>query len=119
MDRAQFFWRTHVGLALVAHNLVGDAEFFEQPQHALRAGIVEMMNGQHWCPPDDAAHSRGGWSCQWRGEKSRCPAGPFPPGLWTSIIYPGITNLGREPAVVGGALVGVGGSRRHGFRGTQ
>ena len=37
-------------LPLIAHDLVGHAELFEQPQHTLRAGIVEMMNCEHDVP---------------------------------------------------------------------
>src|ERR1700730_17906313 len=51
MDRAQLLWRAHVGLTLIAHDLVRYAQFFQEPQHALRARIVEMMNRQHWRPP--------------------------------------------------------------------
>ena len=51
MNGAQFRGRAHVRLALIADDLIGDAEFFEQPQHALRAGIVEMMHRQHGRPP--------------------------------------------------------------------
>jgi hypothetical protein len=47
MDGAQFRRRAHVGAPLIADDLVGDAEFFQKPQHALRAGIVEMMDGDH------------------------------------------------------------------------
>src|SRR3982074_3585157 len=50
MDRAQFLWRTHVGLTLVADNLVGHAKLFQQPQHALRARIVQVMDGEHGDP---------------------------------------------------------------------
>src|SRR6266516_440102 len=51
MDRANLLWRAHVGLTLVAHDLVEHAQLFEQPQHPLRARIVEMMNGQHVASP--------------------------------------------------------------------
>ena len=50
MNGAQLLRRPHVRLALIADDLVGHAELFEQPQHALRAGIVEMMNRQHGVP---------------------------------------------------------------------
>ena len=50
VNGAQFLRRAHVRLALIADDLVGHAELFEQPQHALRAGIVEMMNRQHGVP---------------------------------------------------------------------
>ena len=50
MDGAQLLRRPHVRLALIADDLVGHAELFEQPQHALRAGIVEVMNRQHGVP---------------------------------------------------------------------
>ena len=58
MDRAQLGRRAHVGLALVADDLVGHAEFFQQPQHALRAGIVEMMDGEHGDSPGRRALRR-------------------------------------------------------------
>src|SRR4026208_663036 len=45
---AQLFRGAHVRLALIADDLVGDVELFEQPQHTLRAGIVEMMNRQRF-----------------------------------------------------------------------
>ena len=51
VNSPQFLWRPHVRLALIANDLVGDAEFLEQPQHALRAGIVEMVDRQHWHSP--------------------------------------------------------------------
>src|SRR5882757_485841 len=90
VNRAQLLWRAHVGLALVAHDLVGDAEFFEQPQHALRAGIVEMMNGQHWWPPDDIARWRGGLVLPVARRKvEMCRRTILSEGLWTRIIYPG------------------------------
>src|ERR1700681_4045524 len=47
MDRPHLRRRTHVRLALIADDLVGHAEFLQQPQHALGAGVVEMMDGQH------------------------------------------------------------------------
>src|SRR6185295_5811209 len=37
-------YRTH---ALVFHDLIGRAEFLEQPEDALRARIVEMVNLDH------------------------------------------------------------------------
>src|SRR5258708_34771885 len=58
MNLAQLFRRAHIGLTLIADDIVGNAELFQQPQHPLRARIVEMMNGQHGCPPDIGA---------WRG----------------------------------------------------
>src|ERR1700756_2641165 len=51
MDRAQLRRRAHVRLALIAHDVVGHAEPFQQPQHALRVGIVEMMDGEHGVSP--------------------------------------------------------------------
>ena len=51
MHRAQLRRRQHVGLALIARDLVGHAELFQQPQHPLRARIIEMMNGEHGGPP--------------------------------------------------------------------
>src|SRR5260221_8117590 len=79
MNLAQLFRRAHVGLTLIAHDVVGNAELFEQPQHALRARIVEMMNRQHgWSPRarafssevDTGSHEENASkqeSCAWRG----------------------------------------------------
>src|SRR6185436_11839629 len=48
MHRAQLGRREHgLRVALVALHLVGQAEFFEQPEDALRARIVEVMDGDH------------------------------------------------------------------------
>ena len=47
MDRAQLFGRAHVRLALVAHDLVRRAEFLKEPQHALTARIVQVMDDDH------------------------------------------------------------------------
>jgi uncharacterized sporulation protein YeaH/YhbH (DUF444 family) len=48
MHRAQLGRRQHrFRIALVTLDLVRHAEFFEQPQHALRAGVVQMMDGEH------------------------------------------------------------------------
>jgi hypothetical protein len=55
MNRAQFGRRPHVRLTLIADDLVGNAEFFQQPQHALGAGIVEVMNGEHGVSPGAAS----------------------------------------------------------------
>src|SRR6185503_14038566 len=46
-------------VAPVQHDLVWNGEFFQQPYDALRAGIIEMMDFDHWavsplscmCPP--------------------------------------------------------------------
>ena len=78
MNGAQFLRRAHVRLALIADDLVGHAEFFEQPQHALRAGIVEMMNRQHGVPRAVGA----ALSCQ--------PGGKVEMAWWTVDIYPDI-----------------------------
>ena len=51
MDRAKLGRRAHVRLPLIADDLVGHAEFFQEPQHALRAGIVEMMDNEHGDSP--------------------------------------------------------------------
>src|SRR3982074_2181123 len=74
MNRAQFCRRPHVRLALIANDFVGEPKFLEQPQHALGAGIVEGMDGEHgefpqrvlafigdwrrWCP---RSSGRRGW----------------------------------------------------------
>src|SRR5438105_6921475 len=47
MNGARLRRRAHVRLTLIADDLVGDAKFFQQPQHALRAGVIELMNGEH------------------------------------------------------------------------
>ncbi len=47
MDRAQLRRRAHIRLTLIADDLISHAEFLQQPQHALGAGVVEMMDGQH------------------------------------------------------------------------
>src|ERR1700720_1308423 len=47
MDGAQLGRRAHVGLTLVTDDLVGDAKLLEQPQQALRTGIVEVMDDEH------------------------------------------------------------------------
>ena len=51
MHRLQFRRREHGrGVALVALHLIGHAELLQQPQDALRARIVEMMDGDHGVP---------------------------------------------------------------------
>jgi hypothetical protein len=47
MDRAQLRRRAHIRLTLIADDFVRHAKLFQQPQHALGTGIVEMMDGQH------------------------------------------------------------------------
>ena len=48
MHGAQLGRREHgVGIALIALDFVLDAQFFEHPEHALRTGIVEMVNDEH------------------------------------------------------------------------
>ena len=48
MHRTQLGRRQHrFRIALVTLDLVRHAEFFEQPQHTLRAGVVQMMDDQH------------------------------------------------------------------------
>ena len=63
---AQFGGRQHrLRVALVAHDLVGQLQFLEQPQHALRAGVVQMVHGDHrqalrrWRPADCVASAAG------------------------------------------------------------
>jgi hypothetical protein len=36
-----------LGIALVPHDAVLGAELFQHPQHALRAGVVEMVDFDH------------------------------------------------------------------------
>src|SRR4051812_42957966 len=113
MDGAQFLGRAHVRLALIADDLVGHAEFFEQPQHALRAGIVEMMHRQHGRPPIDAALVPAGRA------KVETPVRVTPwvflLGSLTSRIYPGniLPNL-RNRMTVDPAYVAFDGDRRIG-----
>src|ERR1700730_6244390 len=48
MHRPQRRWRKHgLRVSLVAPNLVTDAEFFQQPQHALRTRVIEVVNRDH------------------------------------------------------------------------
>ena len=94
MDRAQLLRRAHVGLALIAHDLVGHAEFFEQPQHALRARIVEMMDGQHGVPPECAALVRRVVPAGTRKVEMATARLILPGMLLTILIYPG--NISRE-----------------------
>src|SRR6266446_10052856 len=96
MDGAQLRRRTHVRLTPVADDLVGDAKFLQQPQHALRAGVVEMMNGEHCDSPQPLlALLRAIRWCQPRAGKSRCPErGDITRMLLTDEIYPG--NIGHR-----------------------
>src|SRR6476660_5542399 len=96
MNRAQLRRRAHVRLALVADDLVGDAKFFQEPQHALRAGVVEMMDGEHRDSPKPLlALLRAVRWCQPRAGKSRCPKrGDITRMLLTDEIYPG--NIGHR-----------------------
>src|SRR5260370_12902586 len=89
MDRAQLFGRAHVRLTLMADDLVRHAKLFQQPQHALRTGIVEMMDGEHDGSPARAADGRrlGGASrTQESRDGGRCY---FTRMLLTDPIYPG------------------------------
>ena len=48
MHRPQRRWRKHgLRVPLVAPNLVTDAEFFQQPQHALGTRVIEVVNRDH------------------------------------------------------------------------
>jgi hypothetical protein len=51
MYSAQLRRRAHVGLTLIANDLVGQPKFLQQPQHTLGAGIVEMMDREHGDSP--------------------------------------------------------------------
>src|SRR5712691_9050264 len=68
MDRAQLRRRAHVRLTLIADDLVSHAEFLQQPQHALGAGIVEMMDGQHGEFPQGIGDD---WMCRPRSSGRR------------------------------------------------
>jgi hypothetical protein len=45
-------------LTLIADDLVGHAKLLKQPEHALGAGIVEMMDGEHGWSPGVGASAR-------------------------------------------------------------
>ena len=48
MHGAQLGGREHrVRVALIALDFILDAEFFQHPEHALRAGIVEVVDDEH------------------------------------------------------------------------
>jgi len=48
MHLAQFRRRQPgLGVALVADHFVGQAKFFQHPQHALRARLFQMVHGNH------------------------------------------------------------------------
>jgi hypothetical protein len=48
MHGAQFGRRQHgVGIALIRLDFIINAQFFQHPEHALRARIVEVMNNEH------------------------------------------------------------------------
>jgi len=70
MDRAQFRRCAHVGLTLIADDLIGKPKFLQQPQHTLGARIVEMMDREHgeFLP---ACRICGAWWCQPKAAKSR------------------------------------------------
>ncbi len=57
-----------LGVPLVALDLVRQAELLQQPQDALRTGIVEMMDGQHRRGPKAVDGSGGG--APWDVEQS-------------------------------------------------
>src|SRR5450631_1385101 len=99
MDSAQFRRRAHVGLSLIAHDLVGDAQLFQQPQHALGAGIVEMMDGEHGDFPEGMTLWRGVCWCQPEAAKSsRLGVSDITRMLLTAPIYPDNTRLSFEEA---------------------
>src|SRR5258707_11000845 len=94
MHRAQLFRRAHVGLTLIADDLVSKPKLFQQPQHALGAGIVEMMDGKHGDPPGLGAVAArlvvpAG---RWKVEMSRCAY--ITRMLLTTAIYP--DNIGLK-----------------------
>ena len=72
VNGAQLHRRSHVGLPLIADDLIGHAKFFQQPKQALGAGVVQMMDREHGIPPEESALRAGRW-CQPDGRKSRCP----------------------------------------------
>src|SRR5258706_2854945 len=50
MHRLQLRWRKPwLRAALIALHLIGYPQFFQQPQNPLRAGVIEMMQGEHGC----------------------------------------------------------------------
>jgi hypothetical protein len=48
-------------VALVALDLVRHAQFFQQPQHALRAGIVQVLDNKHGGIPSKVKRHCAGW----------------------------------------------------------
>src|SRR3981081_1254573 len=91
MDCAQFGRRAHVRLTLVAHDLVRYAKLFQQPQHALGAGIVEVMNGKHGGSPRTLARRRDALVVPARRGKVEMlqQGGNITRMLLTRLIYPG------------------------------
>src|ERR1700716_1205363 len=87
MNRAQLGRRAHIRLTLIADDLVRKPKFFQQPQHALGAGIVEMMDGEHGDSPSGFWPAI--WSCQPGIGKSRCPGAVYYPGIIDKPNLPG------------------------------
>ena len=96
MDRAQLRRRAHVGLTLIADDLVGKPKLFQQPQHALGAGIIEMMDSKHGDSP-------GTWrfcvrlvvpAGRWKVEMRRRAL--YYPDVIDRIIYPGNICAGNQ-----------------------
>ena len=57
------------GVPLVGHDLIGQAQFLQQPEHALRAGIIEVMDLDHLRSPFGSLSPKGrrggrGWEAQ-------------------------------------------------------
>ncbi|MEZ5894311.1 MAG: hypothetical protein R3C58_14355 [Parvularculaceae bacterium] len=59
VNRRQLF-RREIGflVARIAFDLIGNAEFFKQPQNALRAGVFKVMDDQHGCDPMKGLRAR-------------------------------------------------------------
>src|SRR6202165_1542279 len=90
MDRAQFRRRPHVRLTLIADDLVRKPKFFQQPQHALGAGIVEVMDGEHGVSPGHSARAAALGGASRTPESRDTRRSPdFTRALLTELIYPG------------------------------
>ena len=91
--RAQLCRRAHVRLTLITDDLVGHPKLLEQPQHALGAGVIEVMDGKH-------GGSFGDWLALWCevGGASRRPESrvQYYPGIIDMPIYPGNIFLAHE-----------------------
>jgi len=90
MDRAQLCRRVHIWLTLIADDRVGQVQLFQQPQHALRARVIEMMDGEHNDSPGDTSLLFGARWCQQGLRKSRWHTGfRYYPDIIDNFNLPG------------------------------